>query len=92
MSELLAHERARMTLVERDMVIETRERCGAVTRRGEPCGARPVRAGGRCKWHGGCSTGPRTAEGKAKVAMNLPRISAMFAGSKSDVGTTCLGR
>lgn len=50
-------------------------RCGARCRSkgGEPCGARVVvRADGslskRCRMHGGCSTGPRTAEGKARAA------------------------
>ena len=48
--------------------------CGARRRRdGQPCQARSVPGKRRCKWHGGCSTGPRTAEGKAKVARNLPR-------------------
>ena len=63
-----------------------RPRCAAKTRLGGRCKARPVRASGRCKWHGGCSTGPRTAEGKAKVALNLPRISALIARSKSGMG------
>jgi hypothetical protein len=51
-------------------------RCGAMTQLGTKCKAKPVRACGRCKWHGGYSTGPRTDEGKAKVALNLPRIFA----------------
>lgn len=37
-------------------------RCGARTRRGTPCRA-PAMANGRCRMHGGKSTGPRTAEG-----------------------------
>lgn len=37
-------------------------RCGAKTRRGAPCRA-PAMANGRCRMHGGCSTGPRTPEG-----------------------------
>lgn len=37
-------------------------RCGAKTRRGTPCRA-PAMANGRCRMHGGCSTGPRTPEG-----------------------------
>ena len=51
-------------------------RCGARMRTtGLPCQAQPVRgltkAGElkrRCRWHGGLSTGPRTAEGKARIA------------------------
>jgi hypothetical protein len=37
-------------------------RCGAKTRRGTPCRA-PAMSNGRCRLHGGKSTGPRTAEG-----------------------------
>lgn len=37
-------------------------RCGAKTRRGTPCQG-PAMANGRCRMHGGPSTGPRTPEG-----------------------------
>jgi len=37
-------------------------RCGAKTRRGTPCKG-PAMANGRCRLHGGKSTGPRTPEG-----------------------------
>lgn len=37
-------------------------RCGAKTRRKTPCKA-PAMANGRCRLHGGKSTGPRTPEG-----------------------------
>ena len=38
-------------------------RCGAKKRRkGTPCGS-PAMANGRCRLHGGLSTGPRTKEG-----------------------------
>lgn len=48
--------------------------CGAM-RNGEPCkkaaGAGTSHLGyGRCKWHGGCSTGPKTEEGKARSVSN----------------------
>ena len=39
-------------------------RCGARTRKGCACRA-PAMANGRCRMHGGRSTGPRTPEGKA---------------------------
>lgn len=46
--------------------------CGAKRRcDGGPCKARPEPGNGRCKWHGGCSTGPRTAEGSARSIANL---------------------
>lgn len=35
-------------------------RCGAKTRKGPPCRS-PAVANGRCRMHGGKSTGPRTA-------------------------------
>lgn len=45
--------------------------CGARTRRGTQCAMSRIPGRGRCRLHGGASTGPRTAEGKAKVTLNL---------------------
>ena len=45
--------------------------CGAKTRSGKPCRAKSLPSKNRCKWHGGCSTGPKTVEGKAKALANL---------------------
>jgi hypothetical protein len=42
-------------------------RCGARTRSGCPCRAPAVRGRQRCRMHGGRSTGPRTAEGLARM-------------------------
>src|SRR5215510_13474365 len=42
-------------------------RCGARTRQQKPCGAAAMR-NGRCRFHGGLSTGPRTPEGRARIA------------------------
>jgi hypothetical protein len=39
--------------------------CGARTRAGGSCRCRAL-ANGRCKFHGGMSTGPRTPEGRAR--------------------------
>lgn len=51
-----------------------RVRCGARRHRdGQPCEALSVPGRRRCRFHGGASTGPRTPEGKAKAAANLPR-------------------
>lgn len=44
--------------------------CGAKTRKGTPCKRRDIYQSDRCNLHGGLSTGPRTPEGKAKVALN----------------------
>lgn len=50
---------------------ECRElRCGARTRAGTPCKRTDLYRSGRCKFHGGMSTGPRTADGKAASARN----------------------
>ena len=42
-------------------------RCGAKTRAGTPCQNPAIKERSRCKLHGGRSTGPWTAEGKARV-------------------------
>jgi hypothetical protein len=41
-------------------------RCGAKTRAGTPCRSAAMK-NGRCRMHGGKSTGPRTEEGKARI-------------------------
>ena len=45
-------------------------RCGAKTRAGTPCKRTDLGDSGRCKLHGGMSTGPTSAEGKARAALN----------------------
>ncbi len=42
--------------------------CGAKTRAGHPCGQKSEPGKRRCKWHGGKSTGPRTPEGRERIA------------------------
>ena len=44
------------------------KRCGAKTRKGQPCRAKPLPGKRRCKFHGGMSTGPKTPEGRMKVS------------------------
>ena len=44
--------------------------CGAKTKAGTGCMQKVVYSNGRCKLHGGLSTGAKTPEGKAKVALN----------------------
>jgi hypothetical protein len=41
-------------------------RCGARTRRGNPCLAPAIKGRRRCRMHGGMSKGPRTPEGLAR--------------------------
>jgi hypothetical protein len=45
--------------------------CGAKNRKGLPCQCKLLFKSGRCKFHGGMSTGPKSAEGKAKIMRNL---------------------
>lgn len=45
--------------------------CGAIKKNGKACGMTTLGANGRCKFHGGASTGPRTPEGRAKALENL---------------------
>ena len=75
---------ARQAKRQQKMLRDNRVICGARRRRdGQPCEALSVPGKKRCKWHGDCSTGPRTVEGKARVAANLrKRRSASNAGVK----------
>jgi len=47
--------------------------CGAKTRQGMPCKNTRLYKNGRCKNHGGLSTGPRTEDGKARALANLKK-------------------
>lgn len=49
------------------------QRCGARTRSGEPCRAPGNGRGGRCRRHGGASTGPRTEDGKKRARLAVIR-------------------
>ena len=44
-------------------------RCNAKTRAGGRCQKPPLQTKTRCRLHGGASTGPKTAEGKARIAL-----------------------
>jgi len=44
--------------------------CGAKTRKGTFCKRLDLAINGRCRLHGGLSTGPRTMEGKQRSAQN----------------------
>ena len=47
----------------------TGQRCLAKTRGGSPCQKAAIASKGRCQLHGGRSTGPKTVEGRQRVAM-----------------------
>jgi hypothetical protein len=65
-----ARMRARGSSGLRALVQQERDRrlCGALTRKGFPCVRRVVPGKRRCPNHGGLSTGPKTAAGKARIA------------------------
>ncbi|WP_333869816.1 helix-turn-helix transcriptional regulator [Cypionkella sp.] len=46
----------------------TSGKCGARTRKGTPCRCKPIPGKKRCKLHGGLSTGPKTPEGRERIA------------------------
>ena len=62
--ELEAEERARLRQLRN-------QPCGARTRAGHACRRKGLGKGGRCPNHGGMSTGPRTPEGRARIAEAL---------------------
>jgi hypothetical protein len=48
--------------------------CGAKTKRaGTPCKLNSIYLNGRCKYHGGMSTGPKTDLGKKKSSQNAKK-------------------
>ena len=48
------------------------QRCGAKTRRGTACQCPANKKNGRCRLHGGASTGAKTTKGRARIsAANL---------------------
>lgn len=50
------------------------KKCGALARStGKPC-QRQAMKNGRCRNHGGMSTGPKTPEGKSKALANLKQF------------------
>lgn len=59
-------------LIEADIrIIELLEKikfCNAITRKGTYCKRKPVIGKSRCRLHGGLSTGPKTEEGRKRVA------------------------
>jgi len=65
--------------------------CGAKTRKGTPCQARAVDGKERCRLHGGCSTGAKTAEGRARISESNRRRAqakrAAKAGASERVAT-----
>ncbi len=60
--------------------------CGAFARStGRPCQAKRLLRGGRCKLHGGASTGPRTAAGRLRALANLRHWSPEVAAKRANL-------
>lgn len=59
--------------------------CNAKTRSGRPCRSLALPSG-RCRWHGGMSSGPKTREGRARSAANLTLARAALE-AKRLIGT-----
>ena len=59
--------------------------CNARTKSGRPCRALGLPGTGRCRWHGGLSTGPKTEAGKARCTENLAKARAKLARLRADV-------
>ena len=69
MLERIEAEKAASSRVNRSK--RSRQRCGAFARStGKPCRMKAL-ANGRCRLHGGLSTGPKTEEGKERALANL---------------------
>ena len=69
-----SHSRVASEMVSILRNVKVAGQCGARTRRGAACQAKGDGRGGRCKFHGGKSTGPRTEAGRAKIsAIQLAR-------------------
>lgn len=66
--ERLSAELARIEQREQEKAAKRRVMCGAKTRKGSPCRNMSEPGKTRCKFHGGKSTGPKTAEGKTRIA------------------------
>jgi hypothetical protein len=60
--------RARLGVLAERGISGRHKKCGARTRKGVPCRAVVLPGKTRCKFHGGASTGPRTVEGRARIA------------------------
>lgn len=65
----ISQELSRMQEKEAQRRARLRVTCGAkTTRRGTPCRNKSEPGKRRCKFHGGKSTGPKTPEGRARIA------------------------
>jgi hypothetical protein len=64
----------------RELPRKLRPACAARNRRGEPCSVKVVPGKRRCRFHGGVSTGPKTAAGRERIAAAQRRRWARWRG------------
>lgn len=57
-------------------------RCGAMTRKATACRNTSEPGRQRCRFHGGMSTGPRTVEGRARIAETQRRRWFVWRGAR----------
>jgi len=62
-------------------------RCGAQTRIGMPCQS-PAMGNGRCRMHGGTSTGPKTAAGLARIR-KARTVHGMYGAEMAELRRHC---
>ena len=63
----------------------SRIRCGARRKRdGQPCQCPVVLGRSRCRFHGGLSTGPKTIEGRDRIAMAQRARWAQWRAAQND--------
>jgi hypothetical protein len=58
--------------------------CGAKTRAVTPCKQKGMYDNGRCKLHGGLSTGPRTKRGERRSSLNWKKRKIFNGGNRPD--------
>lgn len=66
--DFCAVTRARGGVLRGTVIMAGPKRCGARTRKGTPCRAKVLPGKARCRFHGGLSTGPKTVEGRDRIA------------------------
>ena len=75
--------------LERQNTEKQEPKCGAFARStGKPCRMKAL-ANGRCRLHGGLSTGPKTQEGREKAIANLKQFASTVKSEKEfDISCT----
>ena len=82
-----AEDLVRIGLFRVDRAFKRQLLCGArCSSTGKPCRAHALKSG-RCRWHGGLSSGPKTEAGKARIAAAQRRRWAIYRKSKEETST-----